>query len=134
MSLVKKILIANRGEIACRIIRTAKRYIVCEDLEWVFRRLLCTVTSIGILSLSKWLIVHIGSDLILQVLVRVDVVQSYLNSDKILQIALESQCEALHPGFGFLSENAGFAQECNSKGVTFIGPPASAIVSMGSKS
>lgn len=61
-------------------------------------------------------------------------IQSYLNSDKILQIALESQCEALHPGFGFLSENAGFAEECNSKGVTFIGPPASAIVSMGSKS
>ena len=61
-------------------------------------------------------------------------VQSYLNSDKILQIALESQCEALHPGFGFLSENAGFAEECNRKGVTFIGPPASAIVSMGSNS
>lgn len=61
-------------------------------------------------------------------------VQSYLNSDKILEIALESQCEALHPGFGFLSENAQFAEQCNSKGVSFIGPPASAIISMGSKS
>lgn len=61
-------------------------------------------------------------------------VESYLNSSKILEIAQESQCEALHPGFGFLSENAGFAEECNKAGVRFIGPPASAIISMGSKS
>ncbi len=60
--------------------------------------------------------------------------ESYLNSKKIIEIAKESDCEALHPGFGFLSENAGFAEECNYNKVKFIGPPASAIVQMGSKS
>ena len=60
--------------------------------------------------------------------------QSYLNSKKIIEIAKESGCEALHPGFGFLSENASFAEECNSNQVKFIGPPSSAIVQMGSNS
>lgn len=60
--------------------------------------------------------------------------ESYLNSKKIIEIAKEAGCEALHPGFGFLSENAAFADECNSSGVAFIGPPASAITQMGSKS
>ena len=60
--------------------------------------------------------------------------QSYLNSKKIIEIAKESGCEALHPGFGFLSENASFAEECNSNQIKFIGPPSSAIVQMGSKS
>lgn len=60
--------------------------------------------------------------------------QSYLNRNKILEIAKDSNCEALHPGFGFLSENAHFAQECVDHGVRFIGPPPSAITAMGSKS
>lgn len=60
--------------------------------------------------------------------------ESYLNSNKILEVALESGCEALHPGFGFLSENAKFAEQCVQNGVKFIGPPPSAITSMGSKS
>lgn len=60
--------------------------------------------------------------------------ESYLNSSKIIEIAKDSGCEALHPGFGFLSENASFAEECNTSGVKFIGPPGSAIVQMGSKS
>lgn len=51
-----------------------------------------------------------------------------------MEVAIDSGCEALHPGFGFLSENAKFAQECVKNGVKFIGPPPSAIVSMGSKS
>lgn len=51
-----------------------------------------------------------------------------------MEIAKESDCEALHPGFGFLSENASFAQECEKNGVIFIGPPSTAITSMGSKS
>ena len=51
-----------------------------------------------------------------------------------MEIAFESQCEALHPGFGFLSENAGFAEECHRNKIIFIGPPSSAITSMGSKS
>lgn len=60
--------------------------------------------------------------------------ESYLNSKKIIEIAKESGCEALHPGFGFLSENADFAEECHRNDVKFIGPPSSAIVQMGSKS
>lgn len=60
--------------------------------------------------------------------------ESYLNRSKILEIAKDANCEALHPGFGFLSENAGFAKECVDNGVKFIGPPPSAITSMGSKS
>jgi 3-methylcrotonyl-CoA carboxylase alpha subunit len=60
--------------------------------------------------------------------------ESYLNRSKILEIAKDSNCEALHPGFGFLSENAGFANQCAQNNLKFIGPPASAITSMGSKS
>ena len=52
--------------------------------------------------------------------------ESYLNRNKILEIAKDANCEALHPGFGFLSENAGFAKECVENGVKFIGPPPSA--------
>lgn len=51
-----------------------------------------------------------------------------------MEIALDSHCEALHPGFGFLSENAGFAKECVQNGIIFIGPPPDAITAMGSKS
>ncbi len=60
--------------------------------------------------------------------------ESYLNTEKIIQIAKESGCDGLHPGFGFVSENAEFAETCNKSGVKFIGPPASAITKMGSKS
>lgn len=60
--------------------------------------------------------------------------ESYLRADKILEICIASGAQAVHPGYGFLSENAGFARECDKRGIVFIGPPASAIVSMGSKS
>lgn len=60
--------------------------------------------------------------------------QSYLLGDKILDIAVKSGAQAIHPGYGFLSENAGFAKKCDAKGVTFIGPPVGAIEAMGSKS
>ena len=60
--------------------------------------------------------------------------ESYLRSDKILALAAETGCKGIHPGYGFLSENASFAQECKEAGVTFIGPPPSAISSMGDKS
>jgi 3-methylcrotonyl-CoA carboxylase alpha subunit len=60
--------------------------------------------------------------------------RSYLLGDKILEVAKRSGAQAIHPGYGFLSENAGFARKCEQNGIVFIGPPASAIVSMGSKS
>ncbi|EGR34443.1 methylcrotonoyl-coenzyme a carboxylase 1, putative [Ichthyophthirius multifiliis] len=60
--------------------------------------------------------------------------QSYLNSNKIIEIANDSNCQAIHPGFGFLSENAEFADQCQKSGLIFVGPPSSAIRKMGSKS
>jgi 3-methylcrotonyl-CoA carboxylase alpha subunit len=60
--------------------------------------------------------------------------ESYLNSNKIIEIAKESDCDALHPGFGFLSENAAFAEDCNRNQIRFIGPPSNAMIQMGSKS
>lgn len=59
--------------------------------------------------------------------------QSYLKGEKILEIAKKSGCQAIHPGYGFLSENVEFAELCQREGVIFIGPPASAIRDMGIK-
>src|SRR5207244_4190782 len=60
--------------------------------------------------------------------------ESYLRADKIIEVALATGAQAIHPGYGFLSENAQFAQACADAGLVFIGPPASAIQAMGSKS
>ena len=59
---------------------------------------------------------------------------SYLQGDKIIEVGLEKNCQAVHPGFGFLSENTDFADKCEQNKITFIGPPSSAIRVMGSKS
>ena len=114
-----KILIANRGEIACRIIKTMKK--------------------LGILSV----IVYSDADSHSQAVQLADEAyylgesastSSYLNGEKILAIALKSGAQAIHPGYGFLSENPHFARSCEKAGIVFIGPPASAIEAMGSKS
>lgn len=60
--------------------------------------------------------------------------QSYLRQDKIISVAKKSKCQAIHPGYGFLSENGEFAELCQKENITFIGPPASAIKDMGIKS
>jgi 3-methylcrotonyl-CoA carboxylase alpha subunit len=60
--------------------------------------------------------------------------QSYLRQDKIISVAKSSKCQAIHPGYGFLSENAEFAELCKKQNIIFIGPPASAIRDMGIKS
>src|SRR6185312_15327691 len=60
--------------------------------------------------------------------------ESYLRADKIIEAALASGAQAIHPGYGFLSENADFADACAAAGLVFIGPPAAAIRAMGSKS
>ncbi len=115
----KKILIANRGEIACRIIKTAKK--------------------LGIVSV----VVYSEADTHSQAVQLADEAyfigesasaDSYLNGDKILAIAKKAGVQAIHPGYGFLSENADFARKCEKAHIVFIGPPASAIDSMGSKS
>ena len=114
-----KILIANRGEIVCRVIRTARRLgirtvAVYSDAD----RNALHVTMADEAS-------HIGP---------APSRESYLLGDKIVHAALETGAEAIHPGYGFLSENAGFSRFCHENGLVFIGPPAGAIEAMGSKS
>ena len=114
-----KILIANRGEIACRIIKTAK--------------------AMGIATVAVYSEVDRNS---LHVQLADESVaigaspsnDSYLVSDKLIQAALETGAQAIHPGYGFLSENAKFCRLCAANNLVFIGPPVEAILAMGSKS
>ena len=117
-AMFRKILIANRGEIACRVIRTAKRLGIATvavyseaDAGALHTRLADEAWPIGPPPARE----------------------SYLVIDTILDAARRSGAEAIHPGYGFLSENAEFAEACAAAGVVFIGPPAAAIRAMGSK-
>ncbi len=114
-----KILIANRGEIACRVIKTARRMgvatvAVYSDADAGARHVRLADES-----------VHIGP---------AAARESYLVGEKIIAAAKATGAQAIHPGYGFLSENDAFAEACARKGLVFIGPPASAIRAMGSKS
>jgi 3-methylcrotonyl-CoA carboxylase alpha subunit len=113
-----KILIANRGEIACRIIRTARRL----GIRTVA---VCSEADAGALHVA----LADESVLIGPAPVR----ESYLSIARILQAARATGAEAIHPGYGFLSENAEFAEACAAAGVVFVGPPPAAIRAMGSK-
>jgi 3-methylcrotonyl-CoA carboxylase alpha subunit len=113
------ILIANRGEIACRIARTARRL---------------GVRTIAIYSDADANALHVT---LCDEAYRVGPPaprESYLNGDAIIAIAKRADAQAIHPGYGFLSENAAFAQACEAAGLVFIGPPPAAIAAMGSKS
>ncbi|HAU57228.1 MAG TPA: carbamoyl-phosphate synthase subunit L, partial [Comamonadaceae bacterium] len=114
----KKILIANRGEIACRVIRTARALgyrtvAVYSDADRDAPHVALADEA-----------VHIGP---------APAAESYLKFDAILGACKATGADALHPGYGFLSENAAFAQACEDAGVVFIGTPASAITAMGDK-
>ncbi|KAF5738857.1 methylcrotonoyl-CoA carboxylase subunit alpha mitochondrial isoform X1 [Tripterygium wilfordii] len=116
---IEKILVANRGEIACRIMRTARRL----GIRTVAVYSDADRDSLHVKSADE--AVHIGPPL-----ARL----SYLNGSAIVEAAIRTGAQAIHPGYGFLSESANFAQLCNDKGLNFIGPPASAIRDMGDKS
>ncbi|GAB6018588.1 Methylcrotonoyl-CoA carboxylase subunit alpha, mitochondrial, variant 2 [Chamberlinius hualienensis] len=118
-SLIDKILIANRGEIACRVIRTAKKL----GIETVAVFSEADRNSLHVkLADEAYLIGPASSQ------------ESYLVKEKIINVAKQSGAKAIHPGYGFLSENTEFAGLCQQSGVIFIGPPASAIRDMGIKS
>ena len=113
-----KVLVANRGEIACRVIRS------CKDLG------LYTVAVYSEVD-SDALHVAMADEAIL--IGPAPAVESYLNQDSILQACASSGAQAVHPGYGFLSENAQFAKRCEKNGLVFIGPSADAISLMGDK-
>ena len=118
MPAIHKILIANRGEIACRIQRTAQA--LGYRTVAVFSDADANALHVQMADQA----VNIGA---------APVQQSYLNIPAILDAARRSGADAIHPGYGFLSENAGFARACAEAGLTFIGPSADAIELMGSK-
>jgi len=116
--MLRTVLVANRGEIACRIIRTAKR--------------------VGLRTVA----VYSEADICAQHVEMADeaisigpaaTAESYLNPDRILDAARSSASDAIHPGYGFLSENAAFARACKTAGVTFVGPQVHTIETMGDK-
>ncbi len=114
-----KILIANRGEIACRVIKTARRM---------------GIRTVAVYSEADANARHVRLADEAVLLGPAAARESYLVAEKILDAAKSTGAQAVHPGYGFLSENADFAEACAASGITFIGPPASAIRAMGSKS
>ncbi len=114
----KKLLIANRGEIACRIIKTAKKM---------------QISTVAVYSKIDEAALHV--QLADESICIGDAAssESYLNGDKIILAAKTTAAEAVHPGYGFLSEDAEFAQRCQQQGITFVGPTEDAIRIMGDK-
>lgn len=112
------ILIANRGEIACRVIRSAKAL---------------GYRTVAIHSEADAGALHMQSADRAICIGPAEAKQSYLNIDAVIAAAKATGADAIHPGYGFLSENAGFARACADAGLVFIGPPADAIAAMGNK-
>ncbi|BCB44510.1 acyl-CoA carboxylase subunit alpha [Vibrio alginolyticus] len=115
----KRILIANRGEIACRIIKTAKSI---------------AIETVAVYSEADRSSLHVKQADFAEFIGPATASESYLDIDAIIGAAKKWQADAIHPGYGFLSENPKLAKACSENGIVFIGPPTSAIEAMGSKS
>ena len=113
-----KILIANRGEIACRVIRTAHHL---------------GIRAVAVYSAADAQAMHVAMADEAYLIGPGPARDSYLSIERILDAARASGARAIHPGYGFLSENADFAQACAESGITFIGPSAAAIRALGDK-
>src|SRR5215472_16832316 len=113
-----KILIANRGEIACRVMRTARRM---------------GIATVAVYSEADSGALHVAMADEARLIGPPPARQSYLNAAAIIAAAQETGAAAIHPGYGFLSENPEFAEACAAAGIVFIGPPAAAMRAMGSK-
>lgn len=114
----KSVLIANRGEIACRIARTARRM---------------GLRSIAVYSDVDADALHVRQCDEAHLIGPAPAAQSYLSIDNLIAVARNARAECIHPGYGFLSENAEFAEACVGAGIAFVGPPAEAIRAMGLK-
>ncbi|MEM6905785.1 MAG: biotin carboxylase N-terminal domain-containing protein, partial [Pseudomonadota bacterium] len=114
----RKILIANRGEIACRVARTARSM---------------GVRVVAVYSEADAQALHVQMAEEAVCIGPAPAAESYLRGDRIIEAARQTGAEAIHPGYGFLSENPDFVQAVTAAGLTFIGPPAAAIRAMGLK-
>ncbi|HZG59971.1 MAG TPA: acetyl-CoA carboxylase biotin carboxylase subunit [Anoxybacillus sp.] len=113
-----KVLIANRGEIAVRVIRTCKKL---------------GIQTVAVYSEADAESLHVKLADEAYLIGKPRVHESYLNIEKIIEVAKETKAEAIHPGYGLLSENPAFARRCEEEGIVFIGPKADVIARMGSK-
>ncbi|MGH7787575.1 MAG: biotin carboxylase N-terminal domain-containing protein, partial [Candidatus Binatia bacterium] len=118
MPAIRKVLVANRAEIARRVLRTLRAM---------------GIQSVAVYSDADAAAPHVAEADEAVRLGAAPSLESYLDGDKVLAAAAATGADAVHPGYGFLSENADFAARCAAAGVTFIGPPVEAIRRMGSK-
>ena len=116
--MIKKILVANRGEIAIRVMRS------CREME---------ITSIAIFSEADRTAKHVLYADEAYCVGPAASKESYLNIEKIIEVAKAAHADAIHPGYGFLSENATFARRCQEEGIIFIGPNPETMEAMGDK-
>src|SRR5690606_14813328 len=113
-----KVLIANRGAIACRVIRTLKRM---------------GIQSVAVYSEADADSLHVQQAVAAHSLGEGAAAQTYLDQDKLFTIARQSGAQAIHPGYGFLSENAGFARRCADENIVFLGPTPQQMEAFGLK-